>query len=218
MEAQLRATRPHSEVLSRGAGMRYGVPGLGETPRGSRDSVGFGTFGIEASQDPVSSSEVSFALARFENLLRNRHCLSYRPSRPPNLPNPAESSPLPRFPSHVLLPGLEPFDLPEPLTTTRRHCTITPMSRFTMNFLSTPSPRLAKKQRPKLISLLCNDSSARLAVPMSIPMQEVFEVHERHIKPPPAALLSVIYCIKMECRYLDISHINRIHICLVCRK
>jgi hypothetical protein len=55
MEEQIRATRPHSEVLSRGAGMRTRMD-AGATD--SRDSVGMGTFGLAASQDPMSSQEV----------------------------------------------------------------------------------------------------------------------------------------------------------------
>jgi hypothetical protein len=58
-----RERRPVSDMLNRGAGKsRAGMPGertRGSTPPGTTGSPGMGTFGVEASQDPMSSSEVS---------------------------------------------------------------------------------------------------------------------------------------------------------------
>ena len=57
--------RPGSDMLSRGAGQKYSfrskhIRGSEDnTLPGARSSPGMGTFGVEASQDPLSSSEVS---------------------------------------------------------------------------------------------------------------------------------------------------------------
>lgn len=66
LDEQSRGQRPESEVLSRGAGMRYlnqpqaVFPGgkQKETPSESRESAGMGTFGMDVPPIPIARSPV----------------------------------------------------------------------------------------------------------------------------------------------------------------